>query len=261
MSPELVKYERSGKVVQLVLNRPDKMNAINDALVIALKESLARFDRDDDAYVAVLRGEGRAFSTGGDVKENQLRSPEEMRRLGGPQARSIGTVDVLYDSVNWKPVIAACHGYVFGAALGWVLGCDLSVVESDTKFQVTEVQRGGSGLRLWGLMAHHGDRSFADRVALTGEVFDGAAAAEHGIVHEAVAGDSYLTRALELAEQVAACAPLSVRLQVRAMRLQSAAVDHRLVEFSEPYQLHLTEDYQRGARSFIEGKKPDFTGR
>ena len=114
----LVNYERDGHVVTLTLNRPEKLNAFNDELVGALSDELHRFDTDEEAHIAILCGNGRAFSSGADVHQRQLRSREEFLKLGGPQGRGTHSSDLLTRSVNWKPVIASAHGYVLGNLWG-----------------------------------------------------------------------------------------------------------------------------------------------
>ena len=81
----LVNYERDGQVVTITLNRPEKLNAFSDELVGVLSDALYRFDTDDEAQIAILCGNGRAFSSGADVQQRQLRSREEFLKLGGPQ--------------------------------------------------------------------------------------------------------------------------------------------------------------------------------
>ena len=103
----LVDYERDGAIVTLTLNRPEKLNAFNDELVGMLGEALHRFDMDDEAAIAIVHGKGRAFSSGADVHQRQLRSREEFLKLGGPQGRGTHSADLLTKAVNWKPVIAA----------------------------------------------------------------------------------------------------------------------------------------------------------
>src|SRR3989442_6824760 len=126
----LVEYTSDDHVVPLTLNRPEKLNAFSDELVVALNDALRRFDADPDALVAILCGNGRAFSSGADVQQRQLRSREEFQRLGGPQGYGANSADLLTKSVNWKPVIAAPHGYVLGLAVGIVLESDLVVAEA-----------------------------------------------------------------------------------------------------------------------------------
>src|SRR5947207_5198634 len=107
----LVDYACEDHVATLTLNRPDKLNAFNDELVVALNDALRRFDADAEAHVAILCGRGRAFSSGADVHQRQLRKREEFERLGGPQGLGAPSGDLLTKSVYWKPVIAAPHGY------------------------------------------------------------------------------------------------------------------------------------------------------
>ena len=94
--------------------------------------ALQHFDTDNDARIAILCGRGRAFSTGADVQQRQLRSREEFERHGGAQAPDASSHELLLRAVNWKPVLAAAHGYVLGLALGLVLECDLVVAEEGT---------------------------------------------------------------------------------------------------------------------------------
>ena len=126
----LVEYACSNQVATLTLNRPDRLNAFSDDLVRHLADALRRFDLDPDAQVAIICGRGRAFSSGADVHQRQLRKREEFEQHGGPQGWGANSADLLTRSVNWKPVIAAPHGYAMGLALGIVLECDLIVAEA-----------------------------------------------------------------------------------------------------------------------------------
>lgn len=167
----LVEYERIDNIVTLTLNRPEKLNAFSDELVGALADALRRFDIDAEAHVAIIQGRGRAFSTGADVHQRQLRKREEFQALGGPQGWGTNSFDLLTRAVNWKPVIAAVHGYVLGLAVGIVFDCDLIVAETNTKFQITETSRGLGGAKYWATLSHRGGGAFANEVAMTGRFF------------------------------------------------------------------------------------------
>ena len=171
MSDQLVEYACSDHIATITLNRPDKLNAVNDDMVRQIAAALRQFDTDDDARIAILCGRGRAFSTGADVRQRQLRSREEFERYGGAQAPDASSHDLLLRAVNWKPVMAAVHGYVLGLALGLMLECDLIVAEEGTQFQVTETPRGLSGAKYWALLNFRGGGAFATDVALTGRFF------------------------------------------------------------------------------------------
>lgn len=259
-SEALVTYRREGRIVYLTLNRPDKLNAISDDLVKEFRDHLDVFDADDEAWVAILSGNGRAFSSGADVRQRQLRPRDELVKFGGPQAKRQNSAHVFYDQVNWKPVIAACHGYAFGAALGWCLSADLLVAAEETKFQITEVSRGLSGARIWRLLAERTGFGFADGVGLTGRVFTAEEAASAGMVNVLAREGEHLAAAQQLAEQVLANPPLSVRLMVRARRLHLEELDRRWTSFAQPFKLHLTQDFQKSARAFIDGGDVTYEG-
>jgi enoyl-CoA hydratase/carnithine racemase len=97
---ELVCYEADGGIVTISLNKPEKLNAFDAQLILALKAVLRRFDEDSSALVAILAGNGRAFSTGADVRARQARSREEFERLGGPQEPEANSADLLNRSVK-----------------------------------------------------------------------------------------------------------------------------------------------------------------
>ena len=123
---ETVLYDKKGPICYITLNRPEKLNAATDQLVEDVNDALFEFDADPDLHVAILSGAGRAFCSGADVQQRQLRTREEMRRLGGPAGRRSRDND-LGEAVNWKPVIAAVHGYALGLGYSLSQSCDLVV--------------------------------------------------------------------------------------------------------------------------------------
>ncbi len=261
-SDALVDYARDGAIVTLTLNRPEKLNAFSDELVGALGDSLHRFDMDDEAHVAILSGRGRAFSTGADVQQRQLRSREEFLKLGGPQGRGTHSSDLLTKAVNWKPVIAAAHGYVLGLAVGIVLECDLVVVEEGTQFQVTETSRGLGAGKYWALMHYRGGGAFTMEAALTGRFFTAEEAFKANLINRVAAKGKYLDTARELALEVIKNPPLSVRSTVRMRRWYMDRLSREVMFQTAPERLYLTEDFQEAARAFTEKRKPKpFKGR
>ena len=199
----LVLYSCEDRIAQLTLNRPEKLNAFNDDLVRHLADALRRFDLDPQAEVAIICGAGRAFSSGADVQQRQLRRREEFLQHGGPQGWGANSADLLTRSVNWKPVIAAPHGYAMGLALGIVLECDLIVAEAGTKFQITETSRGLGGSKYWALLNFRGAAAFAAEVALTGRFFTAEEALAAGVINRVTPTDRHLETARELASEVA----------------------------------------------------------
>jgi enoyl-CoA hydratase/carnithine racemase len=261
-SDNLVLYECADKVATITLNRPDKLNAVSDEVVSALSEALRRFDLDPDAEVAILNGNGRAFSSGADVRQRQLRSRDEFEKLGGPQGWGTNSADLLTRSVNWKPVIAAVHGYVLGLALGLTLECDLIVAAAGTRFQLTETSRGLGASRYWALFQYRAAGAFGDEIALTGRFFTAEEAFGVGIINRLAPEGQHLAVARELAQQVAKNPPLSVRTTVRTRRWYMQRLTREAQFMAEPFRLYLTEDFQEAARAFTEKRAPrGFKGR
>ncbi len=152
------------------------------------------------------------------MHQRQLRRRDEFLQHGGPQGWGANSADLLTRSVNWKPVIAAPHGYAMGLALGIVLECDLIVAEAGTKFQVTETSRGLGGSKYWALLNFRGGAAFADEVALTGRFFTAEEALAAGIINRVAPEGGHLEMARALAAEVAKNPPLSVRATVRTRR-------------------------------------------
>jgi enoyl-CoA hydratase/carnithine racemase len=259
---ETVLYNQANGIATITLNRPNKLNAFDDDQVRRLGGVLRRFDTDSEAQVAIICGRGRAFSTGADVQQRQLRTREEFERLGGPQAHDANAADLLMRSVNWKPVIADTHGYVMGLALGLVLECELVVAEEGTRFQVTETGRGLGGARHWGLLQFRGGGAFATEVALTGRFFTAEEALAAGIINRVAPPGRSNEIAMELAREIAKIPPLSVRATVRTRRWYMDQLSREITMQTQPLKLYLSEDFREAARAFAEKRPPgQFKGR
>src|SRR5215469_5340180 len=261
-APDRILYSCEDRIATLTLNRPDKLNAFDDEQVVRLRDALRRVDADEAAHVALVTGAGRAFSSGADVHQRQLRKREELERYGGPQAPGANAGDLLTHSVNWKPVIAAVHSYALGLALGFVLECDLIVAEAGTRFQITEVSRGLGGARQLGLMQLRGGGALANEVALTGRFFSAEEALAAGIINRVAPAGEHVSVARELAREILNNPPLSVRATVRARRWRLEVLGREIAMQMQPWKLYLSEDFTEAARAFAEKRVPGpFKGR
>ena len=258
----LVLYDCADKIATITINRPDKLNAVSDEVVAGLAEALRRFDLDPDAEVAIINGRGRAFSTGADVRQRQLRSREEFEKLGGPQGWGTNSADLLTRAVNWKPVIAAVHGYVLGLALGLTLECDLIVAAEGTRFQLTETGRGLGASRYWALFQYRSAAAFGDEIAFTGRFFTAEEGFKAGLFNRLAPEGKHIEVARELAAQVAKNPPLSVRTTVRTRRWYMHRLTREAQFIAEPFRLYLSEDFKEAASAFAEKRPPrGFKGR
>ena len=197
MSYETILYETKGRIAYITLNRPRVLNAYNDTMGDELLQAHRAFDQDDDLHVLIISGAGRAFCSGADVRQRQLRPVDELKRLGGPAGgiRPAGGLLGIGQTVNWKPIIAAVHGYVLGAGFGLAMATDLIVAAAGTKFQIREVQRGIGGAQHWATTWFWGGGRFATEIALTGRYFTAEEAYQFGIVNRVVPQEQVLAEA------------------------------------------------------------------
>lgn len=196
MSTSVVTYESNNRIARITIRRPDKMNALNNDVIIGLRDAWIRLQESDDR-VAVLSGEGtRAFSAGADLSD----PPAEMWE-------GVPNVGVDLD----KPVIAAITGHCVGGAYVIAQHCDLIVATENTKISYPEAKLGFSG----GLIAGAVNRfpvKIAMELMLLGGPLDIQRAYNAGIVNAVVPEGHHETTALEWAKQIEASAPLVVSL-------------------------------------------------
>ena len=256
----LVEYRQQESIGYITLNRPEKLNAFSDDMSVALCEALYRFYDDESAMVAIICGNGRAFCSGADVKQRQLRSQEEMKKLGGPAGREGNFRQLFFKPPHPKPIIAAMHGYAYGAGLRIALYCDLTVASRGTKFQVTEVARGINGVPFWMMLTAKGAGSFADDVCMTGRVWLAEEGFRYNLLNRLTEPGEHVQEAEKLAREVLGNPPLAVRAIVETRRSALEEIDVK-AHALRPRGLHLTEDFRESARAFVEKRKPFYHGR
>jgi enoyl-CoA hydratase/carnithine racemase len=252
----LVLYDCADRVATVALNRPDKLNAMNEELVGELVDAMRRFDQDPHADVAVLCGHGRAFSAGADVQQGQMRSSDELARMPDPMGPNSPLSGLLTGAINCKPVVCAVHGYALGMALGLVLQCDLIAAEAETRFQVTETPRGLGGYRHWALFRARQAGPFGDEVCLTGRFFTAEEALAAGLVAQVTAKGEVLQAARALAQLIARNPPLSVRETVRVRRAYMSRVVREVALETRHLRLELTDDFAEAVKAFAEKRPP-----
>jgi len=252
---------RDGPILTLTLNRPDRLNAVSLPLYERLLDELDSVEEGDGVRVVVLTGAGRAFCVGADLKAHgEGRAAEEVRRTYVRTAqevnRRIQTLAV--------PVVAAVNGHAIGAGLELSLSADVAVVAERAKLRLPEVALGtfvGGGLT-YRLVERVGDMK-ARELVMFGRFFRGEDAADMGLLNEAAPTGEVMARARELAGELAARAPISMRLAKellhRAPRMERAealeAEARALLRCME------TEDWEEGIRAFEEDRPPRFQGR
>ena len=252
--------ERKDGVGWITLNRPQAINAINDAVRKELPAALLAFDQDPEIRVILLQGAGsRGFCAGADLKEERAaESPVTARGTAG-QSTWIQS----FDRVS-KPVIAAIHGYCLGGGLEVALACDLRIASPDAVFALPEtglglIPGGGGTQRLPRIVG----LGKALDLLLTGERIDASEAYRCGLVSRlASKAESLVSEANELAMRIAARPPTAIRLAKEAARAaQELGLDAGLRLERELFvSLLSTEERREASAAFREGRTPVFDG-
>jgi enoyl-CoA hydratase/carnithine racemase len=233
-----VGYEVRNEIAYISFNRPEKHNALRDEDIASLVAALERLDGDPNAQVGILFGHGRSFSSGGDVSERLQRSMDEQSTSGRTNESA-----TFLECENWKPMIAAVHGYCLGHALGTALWCDHLVAARDARFQVTEIK---IGLPMVGLIPRLGNPAFATEVVMTGRTFGAHEAWEAGFVTRLVDEGTHLDAATELAGLLLENPSWAVRETVRVRRKLMAEEASRYQAQAQPFDWAASAD-ARGA--------------
>lgn len=256
----LVEYKEQGGIAYITLNRPEKLNAFNDDLGAAFNDALFQLNDDANVRVGIISGNGRAFCSGADVRQRQMRAKEELEKLSSPAGRAANLRDPFFRSANNKPLIAAVHGYVYGLAVRIALYSDLLVAARDAKFQITETPRGLDSTAFWMLLVNMGCGAFANDVALTGRTWGAEEAEKHGMLTRLCEVGEHVKVAEELAQSMLKNPPLAVRAVVAARRSMLNEIDVK-AQAVGGRGLHLSEDFRESAAAFLEKRKPVYKGR
>lgn len=250
---------RDESLATVRLNRPDKRNALNATMRAELIDALDRLAEDDHIKVVILTGSGeRAFVAGADVAEFADRSVDQQRE----HTYGRRVYEVVSDFP--KPTIAAIHGYCLGGGSELALACDLRVASRSARFAQAEICvgliPGAGGTQRITRFAGYGQ---ALRIALSGEMIDGAEAYRIGLVEFLVEDGEHLKAARDLAARIARWSPSSLRLVKRAIRAaMEAPVSEGLTMERELFLAAFgSDDGREGVRAFLESRQAVFHGR
>lgn len=270
MAAQPLRVEHRGAVALVVFDDPERRNAMTEAMGRALTDVVARLAADPAVRAVVLTGAGAAFSAGGDLAMLEEKARAGRAEPGEPaRTRNRSFMRSFYAhflSVRELPVpsIAAIQGAAVGAGLAVALACDLRVAARDARLGLNFARLGihpGMGSS-WTLPRLVGPAHAAD-LLLSGRMLDGAEAERIGLVNRAVPADAVLAEALDLAAEIAACAPVAVRGTKRALaRAFEVGLDEQL-EFEAEQQAvcYETADLAEGLRAARERRAPRFDGR
>jgi E-phenylitaconyl-CoA hydratase len=255
----LATYELEGHVATITYNRPEALNAINAEMRRALNDAFARFREDEDAWVGIVTGAGRAFCAGADIRNGAGSTGEFPGTFW--EKPTVNSFESGWEI--FKPVIAAVNGYCLGYGLTLLTWCDFVIASERAEFGYPEVRLGvppmvGS-IRLPRRIAWH----HAMELLLTGDRIDAERAREIGLAGSVVPHGRLMDEARSLADRLVAAAPLAARaskeVAVRSQGLSSVEA----IRFGETMRLVVaaTDDAREGIRAAAEGREPRWRAR
>ena len=255
--------KREGSVATLILNRPERMNALNADLVLALNDALTRVDADPEINVVVLAGAGRAFCAGGDLsaigkgrQENNVAELQPILRAGMQVVLKIRTMR--------QPVIAAVHGAAAGAGMNIALAADIRVASEDAMF--------GQNFAKVGLFPDYGGTFFlpqlvgpakAAEMFYTGDMINAAEALRIGVVNRVVPLAQLENEVRALARKIAEGPAIAIRAVKETLfgRDKNELTELLELEVEQQMKCFYSEDCNEGIRAFFEKRPPKFQGK
>jgi enoyl-CoA hydratase/carnithine racemase len=257
----LVTTDDRGPVRHVVLNRPEKRNAMNGELVLAIGEALKAAANDPDVHVVVLRGEGGMFSSGMDFSSlgGLAETPEHLRAF----RRECTDAWNLAEEMT-KPVICQIHGGCIGGAMELALACDLRVMAADAVMGLVETRVGlipdvGGCSRLPAVVG----LGRAKELVMTSKIIGAEEAERIGLVNRVAPPEELDAATDQLVQELLVCAPVAVGLAKRVLDSAAKPALAQTLEQEVTAQnvCALSEDFREGARALAEKRQPEFSGR
>ena len=257
---------QEGAVYEIVLNRPQNLNALNDEMMSDLAKVLLELDNNSSVRCILLRGAGPSFMAGGDVKmfHQQITQPAEQRQETFRQF--VGLLHPVIDKLANLPlpVVAAVHGAVAGFGVSLSMICDFVIAADDSFFTLAYIHLGNTpdGSSTWFLPRLVGLRR-AKEIALLGDRIPAAEAVRLGLAYKVVPCSDLETEAATLAARLAA-GPTHAYGNTKALlhaSLGRTLMDQMDAEVTSFGECASREDFAEGVTAFVERRKPAFTGR
>ena len=254
-----VRYEAVDGVATITLDRPETLNAMNDALMTDLHDALLSIVADDEIRVAVLTGAGRGFCSGADLSGQTAADgdaiAQNMDDVFHPPIRLLSHLPV--------PTIARINGVAAGGGLGLALGCDIAIAARSARFVCTFGPRLGivPDLGTTFHLAHLAGAARARAIAMLGDPISAEQAQEWGLIWAVVDDDELDTEVAAVAERLARTSPAAMaRIRSSLVAAETNSLDGQLdVERDHQRQL-IPHNMEEGATAFVEKREPRFDG-
>lgn len=254
-----LRYERRGTVAVVTFNRPDARNALTWDMYEALYEACEHVDRDDRVRVLVLRGAGdKAFVAGTDIAQfREFTTPKHALDYEAKQNRNVGRIEEVK-----KPTIAMIRGYAVGGGANIALACDLRIAATDAKLGVPIAKTLGNTISIATIariMSYVGPARTKE-LLFTARLIDAEEGKAAGVFNEVVDPERLERRTMELADQIASNAPLTIRSVKEGVR---RLVEHARIAEAEDLVLmaYMSDDFKEGVEAFLAKRAPTWRGR
>ncbi|BDC18812.1 3-hydroxyacyl-CoA dehydrogenase/enoyl-CoA hydratase family protein [Acidianus sp. HS-5] len=252
-----IKYDIDGQIGIITLNRPEKLNVINEEMIKELNQILDEIEEDDRIRVIIIQGSGRAFCAGADISEFTRMTPIKAMIASRK-------LQELYNKIQFltKPVISLINGYAIGGGLELVMSTDIRIASSNAQFGQPEINLGiipgGGGTQRLPKLS----RRKALQLILTGENISAKEAEELGIVDEVVDPSELENEGKKIASKISEKSPLALALAKYAVNLgnQTNIWTGEALESSFFGILFSTKDFEEGVKAFMERRRPQFKG-
>ncbi len=259
MAYELLTFDVADRIATITVNRPDKLNALNDALMDELRRAIAEARRRADVGAVLLTGAGRAFVAGADITELV-----DQTAIEGKARAQRGQLVFRRFETSPKPTLAAVNGFALGGGCELAMACHMRIASESAKFGQPEVKLGivpgyGGSQRLPRIVG----KGRALQLLLTGEVIDAAEAYRIGLVNRVVPAAELLASARALLATILCQGQLAVAHCIEAVErgLDMGLEDGVALEASYFGLLSATSDKHEGMRAFLEKRPAKFIGK
>ena len=264
MSEPAVLYEEKDHVATVTLNRPENRNSMTEDVLEGLRSAVGRVREDTELRCVIVTGRGKSFCAGADFKSQIQRGDSGERKLL-PNERSFAMYSPFLSLLEIEvPVIGALNGHAIGGGLGLALVCDIRVANREAKYGANFTKLGlHPGMATTYFLPRFVGIPRAAELLFTGRLVSGDEAAQLGLANYAVAEDQVLPKSLELAREIASCAPIAVRWTKRSL-YQNVAWDPVSAARAEAYAQSRTletEDSKEGVQALLQKRPPVFRGR
>lgn len=254
-------FERRGRVLHIVMNRPDKLNAVDERMHEELARVFVDVSSDPECDVAVLTGAGRAFSSGGDIDwmQRMIDEPASFEKTAREGKQIVFTLLECE-----KPVIAKLNGHATGLGATIALFCDVIFAAENARIGDPHVSvgfvAGDGGAVIWPQLVGY---ARAKEYLMTGDLIPAPEAARMGLINHAVPAADLDARVNEFAERLASGATKAIRWSKMSVNIGLRQLAHSIMDASLAYEAmsNRTADHQEAVNAFRERRPPKFTGK